>query len=382
MAEVLINETTLALIGNAIRNKNGTATTYYPSEMPQAITNIQTGAELPEEAYTITGDCQRKFANGGWDWFIREFGDKVHTVGITNADNMFVSSQVSKIPFDLVFDENQGVVLAQCFQNCSNLESLPNIIVVQPRNFYCFVSGCTMLREIPEQWAEGIGWDYVNTQTNWQYCRFHSFFSNCSSLRTIPKEVLKKMYGAANSSNAFGYMFGGCASLDEIDGLRGPNTTLTSNVFSGMFSTCMRLKRLVFDYGDDFTGDPRIQDWKSQTIDLSSCIGYTGSAQNNEYILNYNSGITSNNEVTDAASYESLKNSPDWFTQDVAYSRYNHDSVVETINSLPDTSSSGGTNTIKFNGESGSATDGGAINTLTEEEIAVATAKGWVVAFV
>ena len=38
--------------------------------------------------------------------------------------------------------------------------------------------------------------------------------------------------------------------------------------------------------------------------------------------------------------------------------------------------------TIKFRGEAGSATDGGAINTLTEEEIAVATAKGWTVTLV
>ena len=70
----------------------------------------------------------------------------------------------------------------------------------------------------------------------------------------------------------------------------------------------------------------------------------------------------------------------------MAYSRYNHDSAVATINSLPDTSAylaaNGGTNTIKFKGAAGSATDGGAINTLTEEEIAVATAKGWTCSFV
>ena len=34
---------------------------------------------------------------------------------------------------------------------------------------------------------------------------------------------------------------------------------------------------------------------------------------------------------------------------------------------------------INFKGASGSATDGGAIDNLTEEEIAVATAKGWTV---
>jgi len=48
---------------------------------------------------------------------------------------------------------------------------------------------------------------------------------------------------------------------------------------------------------------------------------------------------------------------------------------------LPDTSAYG-TNTIKFRGAAGALTDGGAINTMTAEEIAVATAKGWTVSFV
>ena len=63
------------------------------------------------------------------------------------------------------------------------------------------------------------------------------------------------------------------------------------------------------------------------------------------------------------------------------YSRYNHDSAVETINSLPDTSAvsdpSAPTNKIYFTGAAGTNTDGGAISNLTAEEIAVATNKGW-----
>ena len=99
-----------------------------------------------------------------------------------------------------------------------------------------------------------------------------------------------------------------------------------------------------------------------------------------------NNGITADKFVNDDASYQALKNDPDWFANIPKYSRYNHDSAVETINSLPDTSAylatAGGTNTIEFRGDSGSATDGGAINTMTEEEIAVAAAKGWTVSFV
>jgi len=95
--------------------------------------------------------------------------------------------------------------------------------------------------------------------------------------------------------------------------------------------------------------------------------------------------MDSSKRVTDAASYEALKNQDEWYTSLPEYSRYNHDSAVRTINSLPDTSAylatAGGTNTIKFENATnkGSATDGGAIADLTAAEIAVATAKGWTV---
>ncbi|MBQ2377714.1 MAG: hypothetical protein II297_04860, partial [Clostridia bacterium] len=126
--------------------------------------------------------------------------------------------------------------------------------------------------------------------------------------------------------------------------------------------------------------------WKNQLLDLTDSVGYAQYPGYLSDILGFNSGITSDKKVTDAATYEELKNDPDWFTDKMAYSRYNHTSAVETINSLPDTSeylaTSGGTNTIKFRSAYGSSTDGGAISNLTEAEIAVATAKGWTVTLI
>ena len=132
---------------------------------------------------------------------------------------------------------------------------------------------------------------------------------------------------------------------------------------------------ITFETNPD--GSPIVTQWKDQTIDLADGVGW---ATTLIYITNYNSGITADKCVKLPEEYEALKNDPDWFTDNYIYSRYNHDSAVETINSLPDTSATG-TNTIKFKGAAGSHTDGGAINTLTEEEIAVATAKGWTVTF-
>ena len=208
-------------------------------------------------------------------------------------------------------------------------------------------------------------------------------FKECSSLRSVPLNLIKSgnPYAKYNYSY-FSYGFNDCYVLDELINLPIPYTkaTWTSNAFNNSFYYCSRLKNATFALNN---GVPYTVTWKSQVIDLSTYIGY---ANNKTYILKYNSGITADKEVTDDASYQLLKNDPDWWTMDVNYSRYNHDSAVATINSLPDTSAylatAGGTNTIKFRGQAGASTDGGAINTLTEEEIAVAAAKGWTVTLV
>ena len=92
-------------------------------------------------------------------------------------------------------------------------------------------------------------------------------------------------------------------------------------------------------------------------------------------------------QVTDASTYNQLKDTADWWTADVAYSKYDRQSAIATIKSLPDTknylSSNGGTNTIKFKKSAGSAKgDNYNMSKLSASEIAVATAKGWTVSLV
>jgi hypothetical protein len=109
---------------------------------------------------------------------------------------------------------------------------------------------------------------------------------------------------------------------------------------------------------------------------------YTGWGVIENYVIGYNSGITEATRIVDDESYQLLKDHPDSWTTDVAYSRYNKESAIRTIASLPDCSAASGTNTIKFKGPAGSKTDGGAINTLDNSQIAIAAAKKWTVAYV
>ena len=340
------------------------------------------GGDLPEKAFLITGDCRYRFANSGWDWFIENYGNRVTTSNILGISDMFSYSSAEKIPFDINLG---GTVMSMdnMFYHCSKLKVLPKIkgkIKSAKRLF----TDCNLLRHIPEDFFKNIDCSEMTTGSTYSNGNLSSIFGSCYSLRAIPVNFLKNNHPGCDTYNSyFSSGFVRCYSLDELRDLPLHFTsTWTNNAFGYTFTECQRIKSLTFEMPD---GQPAVMNWKNQMIDLSQRIGYTNS-DGKIYILNYNSGITADKEVKDDATYQALKNNPDWFTNKVEYSRYNHDSAVETINSLPDTSAylaaNGGTNTIKFKGAAGSATDGGAINTLTEAEIAVAAAKGWTVSLV
>lgn len=358
-------------------------------EAPNTLNIIQK-TDIPEEAFNITGNCQYKFYRGGWDWFIREYGNKITTIDINSCEYMFGNSNIEEIPFEINFYnygdyKNSGIHIKYMFANSYYLKSVPkfNNCQVGDRNY--LFSNCYRLRTIPEDFANGFNWNFLDSTTNSYSGYTESMFQGCYSLRSIPMDFLAHSNTNIGCYYAyFYYGFSNCCSLDELIGLPIPYTAIwTSNAFYDTFRNCNRLKNVTFAL-DPATNTPYVKKWKSQTIDLSGYVGYASG--NISSIMDYNSGITRDKEVKDDTTYQALKNDPDWFTTKIEYSRYNHDSAVATINSLPDTSAylatAGGTNTIKFTGASGSATDGGAINTLTEEEIAVATAKGWTVTIV
>lgn len=355
--------------------------TYTPAEgvdgFNSVVVNVPQNGSLPEEALLISGDCSGRFDGGYWNWFIEGYGNQITTKDITDCKDMFkYSPGLTSIPFDIncIKSDQYGYYFDFMFNKCYSVTNIGKIVNARPKQMNYMFSECSNLRCLPE---------FVNPN----FDKIHEsgilndIFESCRSLRQIPEVFLKELWGLATRSNytIFRSGFQSCYALDEIRGLNSQTRNMTSNMFSYTFNSCYRLKDIIFATQDD--GTPYTVNWSNQTIGLN--VDYIGYAYDNSSILNYNSGITADKEVKDDTTYQALKNDPDWFTTKIEYSRYNHDSAVNTINSLPDTSAflatNGGTNTIKFKGAAGSATDGGAINTLTEEEIAVATAKGWTV---
>ena len=347
--------------------------------------NVPQDGSPPESAFVISGNCSYSFANDGWNWFIEQYGDRITTKDISNAQYMFfLISKTTEIPFDLNFSSSSSYHdLNSIFKSCGNLTQVHKLNNVKMYDTQYMFEKCYRLRTIPDDIADTWDWSYLESQT-WAYTGKQSYmFNNCYSLRSVPMNLIKS--GNPYIYYSYSYYYNGfncCYTLDELINLPIPYTkaTWTDNAFYNTFYYCSRLKNATFALNN---GVPYTVTWKSQVINLSDYVGYFHYEKD---ILDYNSGITADKKVTDDASYQLLKNDPDWFTTNVAYSRYNHDSAVATINSLPDTSAylatAAGTNTIKFRGQAGASTDGGAISTLTEEELAVAAAKGWTVTLV
>lgn len=395
MPNVLVNDDSLKAIGNAIRGKNGETTTYKPAEMAAAITAISGGGSsgyVPtDEELTFSGKCAYLDYNGKIDWVIKNYSDRINISSATDCSYMFTNSKLEEIPFDInLGDMTSGLDFSQMFMGCQNLKKLPNFFPPSKNYYragnlsYAF-SGLQSLTSFPENYFSFLT-KINNNSYSARDCSH--MLSSCYRLKSLPNDFNTKIidqYGAPYYyavpdkqplCGAFSYLM----SLVEIRNLHIPSLTgnIDGNLFSNTFSSCISLKHLTFL--PDYT-----LTWKSQVINLSSNVGYGTGVITGENFKTIQI-LDELKKVKDDATYQALKNSDDWWSQDIAYSCYNKASAVETINSLPDTSAylatAGGTNTIKFKGEAGSATDGGAINTMTEEEIAVATAKGWTVSFV
>lgn len=387
MSKYVINDSTLVAIGDAVREKEGTTEDILVSDLANRISALEIGgggAELPEEAFIVTGDCGYRFANGGWDWYVKAFGNKIKTKNIILSTYMFSKTSLTEIPFVLNIGNNTSY--GYFFSSAEKLEHAPNTAKVEGTTITgssitltSFFENCYKLQTIPYDFFSNFitaeEWETFKTKNN----SMSRLFSGCRLLREIPdlSNFGSKYASYSYTAAPYYYGFQNCYTLNKLINLPLKNfdfSAFTSNAFGNCFTRCNRINRITFETNPD--GTPLAFTWKNQSIDLTNEIGYAATY----YTYFKEAGITADKEVKDDTTYQALKNDEDWYTKDNQYSRYNKISALETISTLPDVSSGSG-NSIKFKGANGALTDGGAINTMTEEEVAVATAKGWTVSY-
>ena len=160
MSKVVIDDSKLVNIADAIRNKNGSANKYTPTEMATAIGDIKvsTGAEIAPEDLVFSGDCGYKFYRGQWNWVIEKFGDKITTKDITNCSYMFrENKKISSIPFSLNFEEG-FIGYADSIFLQSSIVSPPSINNLKVKSASQIFYECRNITEIPENYFDT--WDF------------------------------------------------------------------------------------------------------------------------------------------------------------------------------------------------------------------------------
>ena len=416
MSKVFINESSLTSIGNAIRGKTGNSELLsVPDGMVAAIESITTGgggsAVLPEELKVITGNVQHLFSKNYATLYINAFGKQITTKDLIDAQMFAENRTIEEVPFDLniaggdtdgmfkycqklkkikdinIANPNQtSNGLNQCFQSCYNLKEIGIIRNPMISSMNYAFEGCFYLNYITIEGAvspnNGVG--YIN-----------GAFQSCLGLRELDSSFLKLL----RTNVGYNSTFNSCCSMDRIVGLGVPISSSSmvhiNNLYNSTFVDCYRLDELTFETNDD--GTPKQLYASNQFIDLSQNIGYcpsskwvtcyiVGDIKQGQLVPTFYDYIQPSASSTDIWNYqitsdkhtEEYYNHKDSWTEDYLYSRYNHRSMVNTINSLP-VISSGGTNTIKFKSNQGDNSPWGGASNLTEEEIAVATAKGWTV---
>ena len=154
MSKVFIEESTLTAIGNSIRGKTGKTELLNPTNMPAEIDSIQSSSGLPAEGFILTGDCSYMFQYGRWDWFVNMYGNITKTKDITSTYQMFTSSSLQIIPFDINFEQssnnNENHNITDMFAQCYKLLELPKMNYVRPNNTRGLFKSCFKLRYIPD----------------------------------------------------------------------------------------------------------------------------------------------------------------------------------------------------------------------------------------
>ena len=374
-------------------DKNGT---YTPNEgvdgFNKVIVNVPVDlGDLPADLLHLTGDQSYRFYGNNWNSFINKYGNQITSENITSLYQMFYdNNHITNLPFVLNISKTTACNLTDAFSGASNLKHLPVISDCKIYEMTNFCNNCQSLKEIN---IDFTNWDLSFIANN-QYSKEGGWHQGCRSLRQIPMSYYNKLFqakrvGKTSIYNSIYYQLAPYGyNIDEIiDMPVMVLDTYTSNAFYLTFWYNFRLKNFTFKVQED--GTPySTSHWESQVIDLSK-VGYSTISNSSERDVDlFDSGITIDKCIYNDDTYQALKNDPDSYVcgytreKPWEYSRYDKASAIRTINSLPDVSGSGGTNTITFSGDAGSKTDNGAINTMTTEEIAVATAKGWTVSFV
>lgn len=257
--------------------------------------------------------------------------EEIFTKGYTTYRSLFKNNtSITTVPAELLRHTATCRTFADMFSGCSNLTTAPWFDTSAVVSFANIFSGCVRLEAVPEL-------EYSKA-TN-----IENMFNGCKSLKELPP-----FDASAIHSNG---VFYGCELLETI-----PFTRCDGG--ASMFSGCKSLKRLstITSGGRGNLSNLFRECSALQTIEGVSF--YNASQVDKAF---YNCSALANITILETIRYSGLN---------FQYSPLlTHDSLISIINALYDYSDAEATYNITIGSTN--------LDKLTDEEKAVATAKGW-----
>lgn len=249
MAKVLVTESYLSDIADAIRGKNGTATTYKPGAMSAAIEALETkkcGVVLDDVIGNLTSAGQLALPNRSGTI---SFDGVKSVVAYALAYKFYRNAGLTGATFPDLTTISTSTALAYIFSTCTHLTSVafPLLTTVSGTTacqYLCY--GCTALTSVsfPKLATIGVTSNSANNRN------FYYAFNNCSHLTEVRFPLLTHIYcnGTAANQGTFGYAFNKSVKLyfPELTTI-GKGTSYTNETAAkSVFYSCSGITEIHF----------------------------------------------------------------------------------------------------------------------------------------
>ena len=263
----------------------------------------------------------------------------------TNARNKFENN--TKLVYCPLLDTINVTDMYSMFRNCKSLTTIPQLNTTKATNMNSMFYYCSALTALPAIDTSNV--------TN-----MDSMFNNCATLTTIPLLNTSKV-------TSMYQMFAYCTLLQSIPLLDTSNVTNMQY----MFVDCKSLTTIPAINTSKVTNFKQFIDiTKLQSLPLLDMDSVSSSSNINNF---FGFSTSNNTTLTEVGGFKNLK--VDW-TDNYGIKRLanlTYESVMNIINNLYDFPANGSTETrtIALNANSKAL--------LSESDIAVATAKAWII---
>lgn len=216
--KVVVEDTNLTNIANAIRNKNGSSDTYTPSQMSTAINNIPSGGALVPD-WTLLG------YDGVPQEVLDDFAYSKQVKDNWDSSQTSLNSKFS-MDYDLVYmpmvDTSNATNMYSMFSSCINLKTIPMLNtsnVTDMQNMFYSPNGNYNLTEIPL-------FDTARVTS------MYNMLTNCKKITKIPQFNTQNVTSMQS-------MCSGCEELVDVPVLN--TSRLKYNGMRYIFSNCPNL---------------------------------------------------------------------------------------------------------------------------------------------